>query len=228
MKKTKTYPQIGEVVYDQRPQKHIRLSCRQNQLRLSYPLGVSFRQAEQFVLARTDWILNHRPATIAFSDGLLIGRHHRLSLSPQHTQTTIVDGIIYGHPEDLSSLQQAIKAALKIEAQQQLLPRLTRLEGRTGLRAKRYRIRYMTSRWGSCSSQQSISLNSAAVYLPTDLIDYVIIHELCHLRFLNHSPAFWRLVDRHLPGVQGYRQQLRQYQIGLIVSQHSPTTETIN
>ena len=75
----------------------------------------------------------------------------------------------------------------------------------------------MTSRWGSCNLQKHISLNSALVYLPQNLIEYVIIHELCHIKFLNHSHKFWKLVENYIPNYSKLEQELKQYKINFII-----------
>jgi predicted metal-dependent hydrolase len=60
-------------------------------------------------------------------------------------------------------------------------------------------IRTQKTRWGSCSAHKKINLNSKLLFLPKRLVDYVIIHELCHTKFLNHSVNFWNLVEHHMP-----------------------------
>jgi predicted metal-dependent hydrolase len=69
-------------------------------------------------------------------------------------------------------------------------------------------LRYMKRRWGSCSHQGVITLNPHLVKAPVECVDYVIAHELCHLRELNHSPRFYRLLDQVLPGWPASRTQL--------------------
>ena len=70
------------------------------------------------------------------------------------------------------------------------------------------RIRKMRTRWGSCRSRGVVTLNTELVRLPMLCIDYLIIHELCHLRVHNHSPAFYRLLDKCLPDWSARRERL--------------------
>jgi hypothetical protein len=72
------------------------------------------------------------------------------------------------------------------------------------------RLRKMKSRWGSCSSDGQITLNTELVSAPLSCIDYVILHELCHIREHNHSPAFYALMDKVMPNWEKTRKLLNQ------------------
>ena len=84
-------------------------------------------------------------------------------------------------------------------ARQELKPRLQALSIETGLRYKKVQVRTQRTRWGSCSSTGTISLNAALLFLDNHLIRYLMIHELCHLKFLNHSRHYWQLVGSLQP-----------------------------
>lgn len=74
----------------------------------------------------------------------------------------------------------------------------------------RVSIRDQRSRWGSCSKRGGLNFNYRLLFLEEKLVDYVVVHELCHLGELNHSPAFWALVSRLIPDYQQRRQALRR------------------
>lgn len=86
------------------------------------------------------------------------------------------------------------------QTREHLVPRLQTLSLKTGLKYHRTFVKRPRTRWASCSRHQSISLNAKLLFLPPELVDYVIIHELCHLVEMNHSKRFWELVARHSPG----------------------------
>lgn len=73
------------------------------------------------------------------------------------------------------------------------------------------RIKDLVSRWGSCSAKGAISINRRCSCLPPELLDYVILHEFCHLIHLNHSKAFWQLLRQYLPDVTLRRDQIKRY-----------------
>jgi predicted metal-dependent hydrolase len=80
-----------------------------------------------------------------------------------------------------------------------------------GVSYERIAIRDQRTRWGSCSSRGTLSFNWRLVLAPFDVLDYVVVHELCHLREPNHSPRFWRLVASRRPGWRAQRDWLRDF-----------------
>ena len=107
---------------------------------------------------------------------------------PQNTDFTSAD--------TQQMLRTAIKGAAKHCAAKVLPPRLKELAERTGFKYKRCTVRDVRSRWGSCSTSGTISLNTQLILLPARLIDYVLLHELCHTVEMNHSDRFWALMDK--------------------------------
>jgi predicted metal-dependent hydrolase len=108
------------------------------------------------------------------------------------------------------------------------LPRLSEREGRArtralvteiaeqeapriGVRYDRIRIAGQRTRWGSCSTRGTLSFNWRLALAPIEVADYVVVHELCHLREANHSRAFWSLVEHHRPGYLEQRTWLRRH-----------------
>jgi predicted metal-dependent hydrolase len=72
------------------------------------------------------------------------------------------------------------------------------------------RIKDMKSRWGSCSSKKNLSFNLKLIYFKPKVIEYVIVHELCHLKEMNHSREFWKLVENIIPNYKIYRNELKK------------------
>lgn len=98
---------------------------------------------------------------------------------------------------------------LREQARRELPPRLLELAAQQGLAVNGVSIRNQQSRWGSCGRDGYISLNWRLVLMPPWVRDYVLVHELMHLRRMDHSPHYWALVAQACPGYRGARQWLR-------------------
>ncbi|TDJ44662.1 MAG: M48 family peptidase [Gammaproteobacteria bacterium] len=111
--------------------------------------------------------------------------------------TTQPDQIVRlrGPVSDRAQVRAALKRWLTRTARSHLVERLDELGTRYGLAWARATIRYQRSRWGSCSSSGTISLNAQLMFLPPELVRCVLLHELCHTRHMNHGPRFWALLD---------------------------------
>tara|TARA_B100001248_G_scaffold262204_1_gene256716 strand:+ start:12443 stop:13156 length:714 start_codon:yes stop_codon:yes gene_type:complete len=95
------------------------------------------------------------------------------------------------------NFKQELLKAYKKMAEDYLPLRVAKWERRMALKARSIKVRRYKSRWGSCSFERDISLNMKLVAAPTQVLDYVIVHELCHICHMNHSKAFWSLVAKH-------------------------------
>ncbi|MCX6781837.1 MAG: M48 family metallopeptidase [Candidatus Magasanikbacteria bacterium] len=115
-------------------------------------------------------------------------------------------------PEDK---QRVIIAKLDFQknkklAAQTVRHKLTQFCGVYNLHPKKIFIRNQSTRWGSCSSKGNLSFNFRLIYLPENLLDYLIVHEICHLGEMNHSHHFWSLVARAIPDYKKRKAALRE------------------
>ena len=98
-------------------------------------------------------------------------------------------------------------------AQQVFLERLDHFAPRLGVRYRSLKLSSAATRWGSASANGSLRLNWRLVHLALELVDYVVVHELSHLRQMNHGPEFWRVVASVMPDYESRRQRLRRVRL---------------
>lgn len=102
---------------------------------------------------------------------------------------------------------------LRAQAKAELPGRLAALAAEHGFVYNKLTIKNNVSNWGSCSSKGNINLNLRLVTLPQELQDYVMLHELCHLKHMNHGPKFHELLETVYPGHRELSRQLKEYRI---------------
>jgi predicted metal-dependent hydrolase len=105
----------------------------------------------------------------------------------------------------------SVDRELRVRAAKELPPQLLALADRHGLVVSRVTIRNQRSRWGSCSARGHIALNFRLLLMPPEVCEYILIHELMHLRQPNHSIRFWRLVEAACPGFRDAERWLKQH-----------------
>lgn len=112
-------------------------------------------------------------------------------------------------------LRELLEGWFRQQAVHRLPGRLDGFAEDLGVRPTRVSIRGQKTRWGSCSSRGEISLNWRLVLLPSDLADYILVHELCHLRHMDHSARFWNLVATLVPDYAARRERIADLQPAL-------------
>jgi len=110
-----------------------------------------------------------------------------------------LESLAVGESDARNRAREVITALAEREAEQ------------LGVAYRRIRIGGQRTLWGSCSTRGTLSFNWRLVLAPPQVVDYVVVHELCHLLVPNHSQSFWSLVERHRPGWREQRAWLREY-----------------
>jgi len=156
-----------------------------------------------------------------YENGMQIGKSHTLIIQVADNNTFSVSHRGLQIIVKISSLPQlkdsdvsrkirdAVISALRIEAKSYLPRRLSFLAEKYGFVYEKVRFSHASGRWGSCSSNGTISLNIALMKLPFELIDYIIIHELSHTKHMNHGSSFWSLVSQGDPKYKLHRHALK-------------------
>lgn len=204
---------------------HVRIKVAPDgRLRASLPLYAPLFLVKRLLKnSRTELraMLAEQHSETTFEQGMAIGKSHslivRISSSKAVTATRHGQQIIVTLPADkqLNDIEVAriirdrVIDALRIEAKSYLPKRLAFLANKYHLSYDKVRFSHASGRWGSCSSNGTISLNIALMKLPFELIDYVLVHELSHTIHMNHSDKFWGLVASGDPQYKIHRKELK-------------------
>jgi predicted metal-dependent hydrolase len=195
-----------------------RLSLRVSSLdgRVTLTLPARMREAEGLAFARSreDWIraaLSRLPPVQAVALGTALpveGREVRLIAGPSRGAVTRL-GDTLAVPGDPALAGRRVAVWLKFLAQERLTLACARHEAALGRSRSRLVLRDTRSRWGSCSAAGVLMFNWRLVMAPPEVLDYVAAHEVAHLAEMNHSPRYWAVVKRLMPGYAEPRQWLK-------------------
>ena len=135
----------------------------------------------------------------------------RLHAGPRRTGRLVGDEyhLTLPEPDSDAAVRAAIRSTLSAVALKRIRQRLAFYAPRVGAHFGRVTIREQKSRWGSCSRKGNLNFNWKLIMAPPEVLDYVVIHELCHLHEFNHSPRFWALVAAQMPEYEAWKKWLK-------------------
>lgn len=183
-------------------------------------------QSDKLVLQKARWILEKLALVQAVVTEDIVTGSRIAYLGRQYYTEVVVDEaepnarITFNHSrfriyvnstlDRQPAIEQALSAFFRNKAEEKLTPRMRQWATKTGLAYADFKVRTMEKRWGSCTGTNTILLNPNVVKLPYSLIDYVIVHELCHTKVKDHSKAFWTELSRHLPNWKELDEQMNR------------------
>ena len=210
--------------------KYLRLKLAHNgDLSVVVPEGISLKKASLFVDSQADWLERKLPqlkypnqekyTKPELLDLKCLGESWSLSYLSDDTGSSITITpdvsathlLCSGLVDDKELLNRTLGLWLKSKAEITIPSRLSSLAEDHGFHYRRVTIRGQKTRWGSCSSQKNINLNYKLLFLPPAMVDYVLIHELCHTLEMNHSKRFWALVADCDPDYKRHDKALNEY-----------------
>ncbi|NJL93984.1 MAG: M48 family metallopeptidase [Anaerolineae bacterium] len=200
------------------------------------PMGVQgLIDLEALLRERQTWILKHladrEAAARQYTTGetlLFLGEVLHLEVMPTQTarRTTVArqGGVLRVRlnrsvhaAEQSQVVRSAIESWYRTQARQDLPPRAARWASQIDVSFQKVTIKSQRTRWGSCSSLGNLNFNWRLIQAPPGAVDYVVIHELCHLIELNHSPRFWSLVATHCPDYKTWMRWLQEHHYQLFL-----------
>jgi len=226
---------IGEITIKRSlTAKYIRLKIDPDEgVTLTIPGSVPEKTAINFMYEKSAWIkksLNRRSAlrekrTIFTENTGFKTRFHSLKIQ-KHAKSTVKsmvsnsiiniwypDYAVIEDPRIQSVVRRAVEEAWRIEAKAYLPKRTNELAAKHGFSLNKVSVKKASTRWGSCSPENNISLNLQLMRLPGELADYVILHELVHTVEKNHQKSFWKLLERVVPGAKKLDKELNNYNL---------------
>ncbi|MBM3361732.1 MAG: M48 family metallopeptidase [Betaproteobacteria bacterium] len=198
-------------------------------LSVSAPRWVTLREVEQALLEKGPWIVRKlhesrqraqqmESIRIDWREGAqlpYLGRCLTVRLDPaqRHAGGAVDETLVLGLPQAAGAeqIRDAAQAWLMRQAREYFQSRLEHFAPLLGVRWKRLSLSSASTRWGSAGADGSIRLHWRLIHLSPVLIDYVVVHELSHLRVMNHSPQFWATVGSVVPHYASLRRQLRDH-----------------
>jgi predicted metal-dependent hydrolase len=205
----------------------IALSIDQRGLRVGAPRRAALAEVEALIRKHGDWVAKkldewrsrRRPEALTFADGMqlpLLGAQLivRLALGSNRVlwnergsaDSAPVLTLLLRAPADA---RRVLEKALREKARALFAERLAHFAQQLGVDPPPLTLSAARMRWGSCSSMTGIRLNWRLVHFPPHIIDYVVAHELAHLRQMNHSKRFWAVVERLYPDYKAARDTLK-------------------
>ncbi len=187
---------------------------------------VSQHYIEQLLLKKSAWINNAREKLLQKKGKLLDlsqqtelyyqGHPYPLRLIEHSKKKTefIFDQetfFLYYHAYDEILFQKHIDNFYKKEAKQVIPLLVEQCSGQMALTPTNIRFRKTKRQWGSCSGKNVLSFNTMMMKLPTDVIQYIIVHELAHIKHKHHQKSFWKLVERYIPDYKEHVAELKKY-----------------
>ena len=197
--------------------KYLRLQIKnRGELEVILPRGCQVTEAEKFLLKKSDWIKKHISKRKNYEDKyFLLGKEIRVIhdydfFIKRHKKRFVNDCLLITSPPD-SDLKTGdlFEQWLRKLAKKSLVNRANTIAGELNFRIGRITIRGQKTRWGSCSSKGNLSFNYNLLRFRKEIINYVIIHELCHRKEMNHSDKFWKLVEGFCPDYKVLRRELK-------------------
>ncbi len=196
-------------------------ALREKEIWILRKLQEQRERAARLVMARIDW---REGGTLPFlGESVILVLDPRCSGAVLHTDAMALPGVPrltlhLGLPQSAApaQLRDLVQSWLQRQARRIFEERCALFAPRLGVRMRRLSLSSAATRWGSANADGSIRLNWRLVHFGLPVIDYVVAHELAHLREMNHSPAFWDVVRSVLPDYEQSRLALRDGQVPLL------------
>ncbi|MEJ2615263.1 MAG: SprT family zinc-dependent metalloprotease [Ignavibacteriaceae bacterium] len=188
-----------------------------NQLELIIPKGYSIKDGHKFIRDKVDWIKKNQKNLIVpdkkefllFGEKINIEQSFNFFLTKYRIRLNKNILTVESPADSRITIEELFQIYVRKTAKEYFLERVKFFSDQFGFKYKAVKIRGQKTRWGSCSSNGSLSFNFKLLQFKKEIIDYVIIHELCHTKQMNHSQKFWKLVGQYCPDYKSLKKELK-------------------
>lgn len=177
---------------------------------LIVPINATFKQGNDFLTRSVYWLekkidkLDFNSEKFRYFGEEIEIKYSSINYYSHFVPSFIDNRLIIPHGDD-RHFKDYYNDWLFLKAKEYIPIRVNELAHKYGFSYNKVSVKRLKSRWGSCSSKRNLSFNCKLLYFNTKVIDYVIVHELCHLVEMNHSKNFWKLVEQFIPDYKIYK-----------------------
>ena len=222
MKEKRTISLLGEKIeytLDRGKRKNTYLCISQGELLVRIPSRLSLKNAEKIILEKQEWILSKLSKHSALKTEIAYDNNSEIYIFGQAYIIEIISNAKKNNTEIVGNkllvylsrgeVKTIIDKFLKEIFQEKLNECFENFYKITGLKPKKVTAKRLSRSWGRCSSDGNISISNKLVHYPPVALDYVVLHEICHLKYMNHSKEFWNMVAYYMPEYKEVRNILK-------------------
>lgn len=221
--------EVIEYTLERKRIKNCYISVKDGQVKVKVPIKISKPKIEEMLEKRSDWILEHvkkqsqnAQAPKKYVDGEIfkvLGKEAVLNISYEKIQkpklrflfrklkVTLPEQYQENAKEQVQKMLEQFYDELAEKEVEKAMKKVTK---KVGIEPNQYKVKKLKSTWGNCSTTKNISINKNVVMYSRNAIEYVCLHEICHLQNMDHSKNFWNMVEKYMPDYKKAEEELKE------------------
>lgn len=198
--------------------KYLKLKMDRERLIVTVPYSYTYKDIESFILSKKEWVTNQvaRQKTLNYQGLLYGGIHYEYQVKYCDKDNVIVENnkinIYIKEKYGIDDIKSILQNWYMTEAEKAIIMTTNNYAKLMKVCFNRVVIKNQKTRWGSCSSKKNLNFNWKLIMAPNYVLEYIVVHELCHLIHMNHSAQFWREVTKYYPNYRKAEYWLKENQ----------------
>ena len=230
MKKIKYESQTIAYTVSKAKVRNLYISIQNGEVVVKAPWYITRTQIQEVVESKRNWIMKklqeyqESPRKVKeYEDGesfQILGKKYELNiyyqemnsatLNVENGKISIVLPLSFAEEDNTKRIKSMIDKMYYKIAEKEVEISMEKMRKLVGLAPEEYKISKMKGAWGSCSTNKKITINQDLMMYNRNIIDYVVLHEICHLKHMNHSKSFWAMVEKYMPNYKEARAELKK------------------